>query len=38
MIRLPRPMPLPKAEDMAKCTTVVEIKDYDENLERDNNE
>jgi len=27
MIKLPRPMPLPKAEDMAKCTTVVEIKD-----------
>jgi hypothetical protein len=27
MIKLPKPMPLPKAEDMAKCTTVVEIKD-----------
>lgn len=30
MIRLPKPMPAPKAEDMAKCTTVVEIEDYEE--------
>ncbi len=27
MLKLPRPMPLPRAEDMAKCTTIVEIKD-----------
>lgn len=31
MIKLPKPMPLPSAEEMAKCTTIVEIEEGDTN-------